>query len=187
MIRNKDRSGYFGASDTKYIVGNWNTKTFKKWWLEKLGIGNNHFNNKYTLAGTNYEHAIIEALNISNVEMDKQIIKGRLRVNLDANTDDKIYEIKTYQYEKGFDLKHHKDYVNQVQVQMYVSEIYKAEIDSYGLLESDYKNYFNKIDKNRLSAHEIIYDEEWINKEYIPKLKYLEECLLQGKFPNIKR
>ena len=184
MIKNKDRSDYIGASDTKYVIGNWNTKTFKRWWLEKLGIDNISFNNKYTLAGTNYEHKIIEALKIPNIEKDKQIIKGRLRVNLDANTKDKIHEIKTYQYEKGFDLKRHKDYINQVQVQMYVSDIHQAEIDAYGLLENDYKNYFNDIDTNRLSIHEIVYDNDWINDEYLPKLKYLEDCLIKSKFPN---
>jgi hypothetical protein len=184
LIKSKDRSGYIGASDTKYVIGNWNTKTFKNWWLEKLGISTEHFDNKYTMAGTNYEHKIIEALNIPNIEMDKQIIVGRLRVNLDANTNKKIHEIKTYNYEKGFDLSKHKDYINQVQVQMYASKIHNAEIDAYGLLEEDYKNYFRDIDKDRLSFHEIEYNEDWINKEYLPKLKYLEECLEKGKFPN---
>lgn len=183
MIVNKDRSGYIGASDTKYVIGNWNTKTFEKWWLKKIGIDTSNIENKYTLAGTNFEHKIIDALEIKNVEKDKQIIKGKLRVNLDANTDEKIYEIKTYQYEKGFDLTKHKDYVNQVQVQMYVSGIHKSEIDAYGLLEDDYDNYFNLIDKERLSKHEVKYNEEWIKSEYLPKLKYLEKCLERGTFP----
>ena len=184
MIKSKDRSGYIGASDTKFVIGNWNTKTFKNWWLEKLGLSNNNFSNKYTMAGTNYEHKIIEALNIPFIEKDKQIIIGKLRVNLDANTENKIHEIKTYNYEKGFDLEKHKDYVNQVQVQMYASGIHEAEIDAYGLIESDYKNYFNEIDKERLSFHEVEYNEQWINTEYLPKLKYLEECLEKQKFPN---
>lgn len=183
MISNHDRSGYIGASDTKYVIGNWKTKTFEKWWLQKIGISNQHFNNKFTSAGTNFEHKIIDSLNIPNIEKDKQIIKGRLRVNLDANTSQKIHEIKTYQYEKGFDLKKHKDYVNQVQVQMYASDIHEAEIDAYGLLERDYDNYFNEIDKDRLSVHEIEYNEQWINEEYLPKGKYLEECLIKGTFP----
>ena len=185
MIKSKDRSGYIGASDTKYVVGNWNTKTFKNWWLEKLGLSKNDFSNKYTMAGTNYEHKIIDALNIPLIEKDKQIIIGRLRVNLDANTKEKIHEIKTYNYEKGFDIDKHKDYVDQVQVQMYASEIYSAEIDAYGLLEEDYKNYFNDIDKDRLSSYEIEYSEEWINTIYLPRLKYLEYCLDKGKFPQI--
>lgn len=186
MIKSNDRSGYIGASDTKFVIGNWNTKTFKKWWLEKLGLSKNNFSNKYTLAGTYYEHRIIEALNISNIELDKQITIGLLRVNLDANTQEKIHEVKTYNYEKGFILEKHKDYINQVQVQMYASKIYCAEIDAYGLIEEDYKNYFNDIDMDRLSFHEIKYDNEWVKNEYLPKFKYLEECLKKQKFPNKK-
>lgn len=184
MIASKDRSGYIGASDTKFVIGNWKTKTFEKWWLKKIGIDTSHIDNKYTMAGTNYEHKIIDALGIPNIEKDKQIIKGRLRVNLDANTEEKIHEIKTYNYEKGFDINKHKDYINQVQVQMYASDIYKAEIDAYGLIDEDYDNYFNEIDKDRLSVHEIKYNEEWINNEYLPRFKYLEECLESGIFPN---
>ena len=184
MISNHDRSGYIGASDTKYVIGNWSTKTFEKWWLKKLGLETKRFNNKYTSAGTNFEHKIIDALGISDIEKDKQIIIGKLRVNLDANTKDKIHEIKTYNYERGFDLNHHKDYIYQVQVQMYASGIHDAEIDAYGLLEKDYDNYFNEINKERLSIHPIEYDEKWIEEEYLPKEQYLEKCLVDGTFPN---
>jgi len=183
LISNHDRSGYIGASDTKYVIGNWKTKTFERWWLKKIGIDTSNFNNKYTSAGTNFEHKIIDALDIPNIEKDKQIIKGRLRVNLDANTKDKIHEIKTYVYNNGFGLKKHKDYVNQVQVQMYVSGIHNAEIDAYGLLEKDYDNYFNEIDKERLSVHPIKYDEKWLKEEYLLKAQYLEVCLINGTFP----
>ena len=183
MIASKDRSGYIGASDTKYVVGNWKTKTFEKWWMQKIGIDTSHIDNKYTMAGTNYEHKIIDALGISNIEKDKQIIKGRLRVNLDANTDSEIHEIKTYQYEKGFDLEKHKDYINQVEVQMYGSGIHKAFIDAYGLLENEYDNYLCEIDSERLLQLEIKYDKEWINNVYLPRFKYLEKCLEDGRFP----
>ena len=184
MIANKDRSNYIGASDTKYVIGNWNTKTFENWWLKKIGIDNSNINNKYTMAGTYYEHKIIDSLNIKNLIKDTQIIIGRLRVNLDANNDEEIHEIKTYQYEKGFDINKHKDYINQVQVQMYASNIHKAYIDAYGLLENEYDNYFIEIDKNRLMQFEIIYDENWINKIYLPRYKTLEYCLINGIFPN---
>jgi hypothetical protein len=184
LIKNKDRSKYFGASDTKYVIGNWNTKTFKKWWLEKLGFATERYDNKYTLAGTNYEHKIIDALNIPLIEKDNQFIKDRVRVNLDGNTKEKIYEIKTYGFEKGFDIEKHKDYIYQVQVQMYVSKIHKAEIDAYGLLENDYINFFNDIDLERLSKYEIEYNEEWLKEEYIPKINYLTECLIKQKFPD---
>ena len=64
MIENLDRSGWFGASDTKYIMkANHNTKTWKNWWDEKLGlIESDSSGNIYTRAGNIYEHPIIEAV-----------------------------------------------------------------------------------------------------------------------------
>lgn len=184
MIASKNRSGYFGASDTKFIVGNWNTKTFELWWLEKLDLYHNKLSNKYLSAGTNYEHKIIDSLEIEGIVKDRQIIieKYKLRVNLDSNTEDTIYEVKTYSYEKEFKVSN--DYKNQVIVQMYADKKRKAFIVAYGLIEKDYKNFFNDIDQNRISFHEITYDEEFIKKEYLPKLKYLSECLIKGKIPN---
>ena len=80
MIQNHDRSGYIGASDTAYVIGNWKTKTWEKWWMQKLGINRDHFDNKYTIAGTNWEHRILDSLNLPNLEKDKQvIIEGRYR------------------------------------------------------------------------------------------------------------
>lgn len=181
MISNKDRSGYFGASDTNYIVGNWHTKSFEKWWLTKIGISRNDFTNESMKAGTNYEHKILDSLEIANLEKDKQIIIRKLRVNLDGNTLDKIYEVKTYRYEKGFKMP--RSYINQVLVEMFSANIRKACIVAYGLNDSDYKNYFNEIDKERLSFHEIEYDEKWINDIYKPKLEYLSYCLEKGVFP----
>ena len=183
MIQTKDRSGYIGASDTKYVIGNWNTKTFDKWWLKKIGIDTSCFENKYTLAGTHFEHKIVDALEIKNIQKDIQFIRGRLRVNLDANTDDCIYEIKTYQLHKGFDIKKHQDYIDQVQVQMYCSNIHKAKIVAYGLEEKDYDNYFNEIEKDRISIFDIEYNEQWIKKEYLPNYKILEESLIKGIYP----
>jgi hypothetical protein len=42
MIKNQDRSKWFGASDTSMIMGNWQTKTFNDWWMVKLGITTNN-------------------------------------------------------------------------------------------------------------------------------------------------
>ena len=85
MISNQDRSKWFGASDTQYIVGNWNTASWRKWWLVKLGFSKNNFQNIYTLAGTHYEHKILDSLG-SPLKKDKQIkIRSlRLRVNYDG-------------------------------------------------------------------------------------------------------
>lgn len=182
MIASNDRSGYFGASDTDKIIGNWKTATFEKWWIQKIGINRDHFNNKYTSAGTHYEHRILESLGIP-LELDKQIILEdlKLRVNLDGNDTDTIYECKTYMFDKGFKLP--RKYINQVQVQMFASGLRKAKIVVYGLEEKDYDNYFNPIDLMRRDEILIIYDERWINEVYLPKLKYLAECLKEGRYP----
>lgn len=181
MIADKDRSGWFGASDTSYIMGNWKTKTFAKWWLKKIGIDTSHFDNKYTLAGTYIEHRILESLDL-NLELDKQILipKLKLRINLDGNTADTIYECKTYKLENGFKVS--KGYWRQVQVQMYGFEHKKAFIVAYGLTEKDYDNYFLAINEKRRSLHKIEYDIAFIEK-YLVRLEYLAECLENGKFP----
>lgn len=182
MIASQDRSGYLGASDVSFIVGNWKTATFEKWWMQKVGINRDHFDNKYTLAGTHYEHRILVSLGIP-MELDKQIILEdlKLRVNLDGNDTDTIYECKTYKLEKGFKLP--KKYIEQVQVQMFASGLRKAKIIAYGLEEKDYDNYFNPIDPSRRSEFDIAYDERWINEVFLPKLKYLAGCLKEGRFP----
>ena len=182
MIASKDRSGYFGASDVDKVVGNYNTKTFKMWWLEKIGIDKNDFTNASMQAGTYFEHRILRSLGFE-VELDKQIIIEDLllRVNLDGNTNDAIYECKTYKCEKGFKVP--LKYKRQVWVQMYASGLRKAYIVAYGLVENDYKNFFNEIDKDRLELIPIEYNEKWIETDFLPKLRYLADCLRKGIMP----
>lgn len=181
MIENKDRSGYFGASDTSFVMGNWKTKTFENWWRVKQGITSHNFTNDAMMAGTAYEHKILDSLGIPELEKDKQIIIDRLRVNLDGNTSEKIYEVKTYNAKKEFKVSN--NYRMQVNVEMYAFGIHKACIVAYALLTEDYKNYYREIEKERLSFHEIIYDEVFIEK-YKKRLLYLSYCLEKGFFPN---
>lgn len=181
MIQSQDRSNYIGASDTSMVVGNWETKTFEKWWLEKLGLHKNNFSNESTKAGNNYEHKILDTLGIKELKKDKQIIIDRLRVNLDGNTETCIYEVKTHREEKEFKVS--KQYWRQAQVEMYASGIHELYIVAYGLVEKDYTNYFNSIDKNRLKLIPIEYDEKFVHDEYLPKLNILTKCLEEGVFP----
>lgn len=181
MISNQNRSYYIGASDTQHVIGNWKTKTFEKWWLEKIGFTSNQIHTEAMMAGTAFEHRIIDSLNILEMEKDKQFISGRLRVNLDGNTPDTIYEIKTYKYQNGFKVPKH--YREQVWVEMFGSGIRKAYIVAYGLLEEDYNNFYRDIDPIRRQRFEIQYNEEFINKIYLPRFRYLSECLDLGKFP----
>ena len=165
------------------VVGNWKTKTFEKWWLEKLGLYKNILKTDSMIAGTNYEHKILDALEIENLEKDKQIIieELRLRANLDGNTDTCIYEVKTHNINKEFKVS--KQYWRQAQVEMFASKIYKLQIVSYGLEEKDYNNYFNKVKKDRIKMTEVEYDKDFIKNTYIPKLEILTECLKKGVFP----
>lgn len=183
MIETKDRSGWFGASDTDYIVGNWNTKSFTKWWLIKLGVHRSNFESVAMNAGTHKEHQILDHIGVT--ETDKQIIipELKLRVNLDGNTEDTIHEVKTHSADKEF--KCPIKYKRQVWVQMYASKLRKAYVVAYGLTEEDYKNYFLPIDEDRLSMIPIEYNEEFIVETYLPRLVYLADCLNRGVFPDI--
>ena len=184
MIASQDRSYYIGASDCSYVIGNWKTKTWLNWWMQKIAINNAHFDNVYTLAGTHFEHRILESLGIP-MELDKQYINEelRLRVNLDGNIEDCIYECKTTKddIEK---FKMPKKYINQVQVQMFGSKIRKAKIVVYQLTEDDYNNFFLPIDANRLRVFDIPYDEQWVNEIYMPKHLVLRDCLVKGVLPS---
>lgn len=185
MIASQDRSYYIGASDVEKVIGNWNTKTWVKWWTQKLGINNDHFDKVHTLAGTHFERHILESLGVP-MEFDKQIINEglRLRVNLDGNTDDCIYECKTFINAKGFKLP--QKYINQVQVQMFASGIHRAEVVAYGLEDADYNNFFRPIDPDRLHTFPIAYKPEWIEGVYLPKHLVLRDCLEKGVMPDEK-
>lgn len=186
MIADQDRSGWFGASDTSIIMGNWKTKTFNKWWLQKLGLDNSHFSNKYTNAGTYYEGAILDY--IGAPRRDHQILLPDilLRVNLDGDGTGQIYEVKTHSAEKEFKVS--KAYYQQVQVQMFAKRkeegvIPKAQIVSYGLLADDYNDFFREIDPERLKFHDIEFDEAFIG-QYLKRIEYLASCLWKGRWPD---
>ena len=188
MIESKDRSGWIGASDVSYVVGNWKTKTWEKWWLQKLGINRDHFDNEYTTAGTHWEHRILESLNVPDMTLDEQIVLEdlRLRVNYDGTTPDMIHECKTYKWEKG--LKVPKKYIQQVNLQNWVrmkkhGRPFQAEIVAYGLVAEDYKNYLRDLDPNRRQRIPIQYDPAWVEKVYLPKHMILRDALVRGVFP----
>lgn len=181
MIADKDRSGYIGGSDTSMVMRSWSTKTFEKWWRTKQGFGENNISTDAMKAGTAYEHKILDSLGIPEMEKDKQIIIGRIRVNLDGNTPTKIYEVKTHSADKAFKVS--ADYRRQVNVQMWASGIHRAEIVAYGLLPEDYDNYYRDIDPRRISHHTIEYDEAFL-REYKKRVNVLCDCLNTGRFPD---
>ena len=179
MIRSQSRAGWFGASDTARIMGNWETKTFASWWAEKLGLIEHRFKTPAMLAGTNYEHRILDAIGVK--QMDRQIKRRwyRLRVNLDGEDRTRVYEVKTYGADE---FKVTKAYWQQVQVEMFATGK-NCVIVAYRLLPEDYDNYFNEIAPGRLSLHPISYDSDFINNHYLPRLKALAKALRRKEKP----
>lgn len=180
MIKSKSRAYWFGASDTAMIMSHWDTATFYKWWLVKCGaVPQSEWSNKAMRAGTHYEHRILEALGIKQMDRQIRIRRLRLRVNLDGEDRTTVHEIKTHGKPK-FTVS--KAYWQQAQVEMYATKK-RLVINAYHLLEADYENYFNEIDTERLTEHPIEYDREWINTQYLPRLKYLARCLRRRRLP----
>lgn len=180
MIRSQNRSGWFGASDAATIMGNWHTKTFARFWLEKQGIIKNTYKSPAMIAGTYFEPRILDFLGVK--KRDRQVKKWRfrLRVNLDGETR-KIHEVKTY---GGESFKISKAYWQQAQVEMFATGK-PLEIVAYKLLPEDYENFYNPIDAERISTHLIERDQEWIKCEYLPRLRYLAKCLRLRKVPHL--
>lgn len=182
MIASDDRSKFIGASDTKFVVGKWTSQTFARWWGVKQGIIEAMpLHTSAIMAGRYYEHAILDSLGVRGLVKDEQKIIGRLRVNLDGRAGDTIYEIKTHSADKLFKMP--KEYVQQVNVEMYAFGLRKAFIVVYSLTEEDYSNYYLPIDQDRLEYFGIEYDEQWVNEIYLPRLDYLTKCLRMGEFP----
>ncbi|MGF6376875.1 hypothetical protein M2140_001953 [Clostridiales Family XIII bacterium PM5-7] len=185
MIADKDRAWWFGASDTSMIVGNWKTATFKKWWLEKLALRKNEINTKAMKCGNAYEGKILDAI---GCEKDLQLLLPdlSLRVNLDGNTANMIYEVKTHKEDKEFKVS--KNYWRQSQVEMFAfKEVRKILpylfIVAYPLGEQEYLNYFTEVDIERAKFIPVAYDEKFILNDYLPKLTYLKVCMERGAMP----
>ena len=68
---------------------------------------------------------------------------------------------------------------------MFASGIHEADIVAYGLEPDDYKNYLRDLDPQRLKEHPVVYDLNWVETVYLPKLRILADCLKRGVFPNV--
>ena len=186
MIASKDRRFWIGASDTYYVMGNPKTKTWKEWYLEKLGLRTSEVSTKAMKVGNAYEHKIIDAA-APRAEKDAQIIIEELglRVNYDAIDGERIIEIKTYSSEE---FKVSKRYKLQAQAEMFAAkrsgriETPELYIVAYKVTEAEYLDYFRDIDPARLSWHKVEWDEAFM-QEYEARLRYLHECIEKGVMP----
>ena len=159
-----------------------NTRSWLEWWNEKLGYLERNIHTEAMAAGTAWEHKILDAVNPA-IRKDHQICieKYRLRVNYDGDLDGTIYEVKTHNFLKEFTVT--KPYWMQAQVEMYAMKTKKLYIVSYGLIAEEYKDYSGKVDDNRIDYHPVEYDKDWIQNEYLPRLKELCRALRKGRIP----
>lgn len=188
MIKNQNRSKWFGASDTSTIMGNWDTPTFLNWWFVKLGYYNKSFSSWKMQCGNLLEIPIIreiekqEKIKIKIGRHPYYNIRLRLRVNYDGLRPDRCVEIKTCS--KMFS-EVPKNYWQQTQVEMFKKKKLKCDLYAYEMTDDDYANaYFPTIDYSRIKRFEILYDKDFIEKEYLPRLRYLASCLRRRKIPN---
>lgn len=189
MIQDQDRRRWIGASDTSYVVGNWKTESFYKWWKQKVGMDllEPKWWNDYTLAGTYYEHAILDAIS-PNMVADEQILlpELNLRVNLDGTLYKGeqiiIHEVKTHK-ESSRTWKVTKDYWRQAQIEMFARRTTKLVIVEYPLTDEHYDNWFLPIEAGKIVKHPVEYDGMWVGREYLPKLKYISDCIHRGHYP----
>lgn len=186
MISDHDRSGWFGASDAARIMGSWNTKTFEKWWLQKLGLNQDHYTTDAMAAGTYYEHPILRAVGAQEMDGQLYVPEVRLRVNLDGCTGRHIYEVKTHRLEKPY--RPTRAHIRQVNVQLWAAwqngwMFPEAEIVAYGLLPCEYDNFFREIDPARLERFPVEYDMAFIAR-FLRRLRCLSACLEKGAWPD---
>lgn len=205
MIHDFDRSGYFGASDIKYIMAtNRTTKSWIDWWSVKLGDSPGYsYNNIYTRAGTLYEHPIVDAIDPSIIK-DGQIIyeKYKLRINYDGYLDGNILEVKTYQDKDEFEEPSRNakgkffQYWGQCQLQAFVYKELAEEwflppfksitLASYPLHVDEYNVETEEdaiVDPSRIQFWEIKYDKDWIKNECLPRVRELARALRKKKSP----
>ena len=170
MIADKSRDYYIGASDTHFVMMSFDTKTFQRWWLTKIGAEVNEIESVYTIAGNIYEQRILDEIFVPY--RNEQFIVGQLRVNLDGRTDQEVVEVKT---SKKPYTKVRTDHWQQTQVEMFATCLPRARLVAYEMEEADYE-YIREIDLDRLKTFTIEYDEEWVLNEYMPRFNYLTFC-----------
>ena len=190
MIKNQNRAYWFGASDTSIIMGNWSTQTFLNWWFVKLGFYESKVKSWKMECGNLLEIPIIREIERQErykIKIGKHPYYKpslRLRCNYDGLTKLFVIEIKTTQ--KMFK-KVPKNYWQQCQVLMFRKRRKKTVLYAYEMTDDDYANpYFPNIDYNRIKPFVIDYDEEFIEREYKPRLRYLASCLKRHKVPSIE-
>ena len=180
MIKDHDRSRYFGASEGKYLFApNETTQTYRRWWDVKCGRMESLFHgNDYTRAGNLWEHSILRAYD-PRVNFDRCIVHEdlRLRVNYDGDIIEEdgaiIIECKTHRSDKAFEVT--EGYWYQAQLQMFAwgFEYQPKLIECRG--KPTWKTPLPPVKKHIIISYPLYPDEYYVD--------YPEDMVWQGKLP----
>ena len=96
MIKNQDRSGWFGASDTCHMMGGFQTRTFARFWLEKQGLRQNRVRTPQMLAGSAYEHRILAAIGVHQMQAQVEMFAANKPLEIVA------YRLEPEDYENFY-------------------------------------------------------------------------------------
>lgn len=169
------------------MMGRFDTKSFADFWALKCGYDVPGYHSVYMDAGNAYEIPIIheiERMTGRKIRLGRRALYSpclRLRVNYDGLTRDRLIEIKTAK--RAFS-RVPLGYWMQCQVLMYRTGRRVCELWLYVMEPEDYSMlWFPVIDRDRLHCFEIEYDEDWIERRYLPRLRYLAHCLRRGIWP----
>src|SRR5690625_21257 len=188
----KDRELYIGGSEANYLYMNYNTKTFKNWWAQKLsGIPQGSYSNRNMEVGTILEDGILDLYEkINNVKGERGLskVKGIARGNTDYILNDKVIDVKAtnsaYEWFLGGTVP--INYRRQLIHYCYVFGLNKASILAYQVDDSLLVNPFQELDESNLFEIEVDITTEKITQHDL-LLDYFEKCRNENKFPEVKK
>ena len=184
----KNRGLYIGGSEANMIYMGYHTKTFKKWWTQKLlGVHLPSHSNRNMSVGTILEHEILdlyEFINQVKGERGLSKIKGIARGNTDYIIDGKVVDVKATKSAYDWFLSGTVPiaYRRQLIHYCYVFGLSKASILAYQVDDDLLVNPFQELDEKKLFEIEVEITSDKL-KEHERRLNILEECRDKNEFP----
>ncbi len=183
-----DRHKFIGGSEANMIYLNYKSKTFVKWWSEKLaGVPSEPYNNLSMSVGTILEHDVVDLYeSVHGVKgiRDKQEIKGIARANTDYIISGKVSDVKvtTKAFEWYLKDKVPLNYKRQLIHYLHVFDYDQASIIAYQVDDGVMENPFGELSQGRLYEIEVPISAKEI-EEHKKKLEYLSFCKEMNIFP----
>ncbi|WP_077325717.1 hypothetical protein [Virgibacillus siamensis] len=181
ITETESRANFIGGSEANMIYMNYNTKTFREWWSNKLeGVVPETPSNLHMSVGTILEHDIIDLYeSINNVTgiRDDQKIKGIARANTDYILNDCIIDVKASKKASEWFSKQRIPihYKRQLIHYAYVYGFSKGMLIAYQVDDDLLDNPFMELSRNNLYEIPVEITEQDI-QTHKTKIEFLEYC-----------